>query len=340
LRVRVRWSTVVVLALTVGLLWLFLKDIDPTEMWQAMAHAHPGLILAAIAATMLTYVVRAIRWRVLLQPVGPTRFRTALRTTIIGFALLFLLPARIGEVVRPYLLARHEGLNATSTFATVVVERLLDVVAVLLLFALAIPLAGVPVGPEVQAAGLFAGVSAGVALVALFVLAGHPERLARWVSALSRWLPARIGTTLAHLARTFAEGLSVMRNPGHLGVAMLWSLPLWGFIALDIWLTTLAFDLTMPVIGAFLVMGYLTVGVSVPTPGGTGSFHYFYQLAMTTLFGADATVAAAAAIVLHAVSFVPVTIVGLVYMWQDGLTLAGLRGMRSAAVQSGEGGVA
>jgi hypothetical protein len=81
------------------------------------------------------------------------------------------------------------------------------------------------------------------------------------------------------------------------------------------------------------------VGVSVPTPGGTGSFHYFYQVAMTTLFGADATVAAAAAIVLHAVSFVPVTILGLVYMWQDGLTLAGLKGMRPAAVESEEGRV-
>ena len=339
MRFRVRWSTVVVLLLTVGLLWLFLKDIDPGEMWRAMAHANPGLILAAVAATMLTYVFRAIRWRVLLQPIGPATFRTAFRTTIIGFALLFLLPARIGEFVRPYLLARHHGLNATSTFATVVIERLLDVVTVLLLFALAIPLAGVPVGREVRLAGLIAAVSAVVALVGLFILAGHPERLARWVAALSRWLPARIGTTLTHLARTFAEGLLVMRNPAHLGLAMLWSVPLWGSIALDIWLTTLAFDLTLPIIGSFLVMGYLTVGVSVPTPGGTGSFHYFYQVAMTTLFGADATVAAAAAIVLHAVSFVPVTVLGLVYMWQDGLTLAGLKGMRSVAVESGEGRV-
>jgi len=290
---RVRWSTVAILALTVGLLWLFLKDINPREMWRAMAGAHAGLIVAAIAATMLTYVFRAIRWRVLLEPIGPTRFRTAFRTTIIGFAALFLLPARIGEVLRPYLLARQDGLKATSTFATVIVERLLDLVTVLVLFAVAIPLAGVPVGREVRIAGLVAAAGSGVALVALFVLAGHPERLGHWVAALSRRLPERIGVKLAHLARTFAEGLRVMRNPAHLGLAMLWSLPLWGFIGLDIWLTTLAFDLTLPAIGSFLVMGYLTVGVSVPTPGGAGSFHYAYQVAMTTLFGADATVAAA-----------------------------------------------
>lgn len=339
MRVRVRWSTVVVLALTVGLLWLFLKDINPGELWGAIAHSNPWLILAAIVVTMQTYVFRAIRWRVLLQPIGPTRFRTAFRTTIIGFAALFLLPARIGEVLRPYLLARQDGLNATSTFATVIIERLLDVVAVLFLFALAIPLAGVPVGRDVGVAGIAAGAGALVALIALAVLAGHPERLGRWVAALSRWLPERFGMKLSHIARTFAEGLRVMRNPAHLALAMVWSLPLWICIALDIWLTTLAFDLTLSAIGSFLVMGYLTVGVSFPTPGGTGGFHYFYQLAMTSLFGADVTVAAAAAIVLHAVSFIPVTILGLVFMWQDGLTLAGLKTMRSAAVESGEGKV-
>ncbi len=336
MRFRVRWSTLAILGLTAGLFWLFLKDIDPGAMWGAIVSANPLLVVAAIAATMVTYVFRAIRWRVLLEPVGPTRFRTAFRTTVIGFALLFLLPARIGEVLRPYLLARQDGLKATSTFATVIVERLLDVVAVLLFFAVAIPLAGVPVGREDKVAGLVAAVGAVVALAALFILAGHPERLGRWVAAISRRLPASLATKLASIAQTFAEGLQVMRNPAHLGLAMLWSLPLWGAIALDIWLTTLAFDLTLPIVGAFLVMGYLTIGVSMPTPGGAGGFHYFYQVAMTKLFGADATIAAAAAIVLHAVSFVPVTLLGLVFMWQDGLTFAGLKKMRPAAVEPGE----
>jgi uncharacterized protein (TIRG00374 family) len=334
-RLRVRWSTVFILALTAGLLWLFLKDIDPAVMWRAMLSAHPGYIIAAVVVTMQTYAIRALRWQVLLQPVGPTRFRTAFRTTIIGFAALFLLPARIGEVLRPYLLARQDGLKATSAFATVIVERLLDLVTVLMLFAVAIPLAGVEIGADVRLAGYVAAAVSGVAVLVLFLLAGHPERLGRWVGALSSRLPAKVGGTLAHVAQTFAEGLQVMRSPAHLGLAMLWSVPLWVSIAMDIWLTTLAFDLTLSAVGSFLVMGYLTVGVSIPTPGGTGSFHYFYQLAMTSLFGADATVAAAAAIVLHAVSFIPVTILGLVFMWQDGLTLTGLKDMRTAASAAG-----
>jgi uncharacterized membrane protein YbhN (UPF0104 family) len=122
-----------------------------------------------------------------------------------------------------------------------------------------------------------------------------------------------------------------MRTPGHLAVAALWSVALWLSIALGIWLTSHAFGLTLPFIGSFLVVGYLAVGVSAPTPGGAGGFHLFYQLAMTQFFAASDSVAAAAAIVLHAVSIVPVTILGLWFMWQDGLTLGGLKGMRAEA---------
>jgi uncharacterized membrane protein YbhN (UPF0104 family) len=84
-------------------------------------------------------------------------------------------------------------------------------------------------------------------------------------------------------------------------------------------------------VGTFIVVGYLAVGVSVPTPGGAGGFEYLYKVALTTFFGASPDVAAAAAIVLHAVSFVPVTIVGLILMWREGLTLGGLKNMRAEA---------
>ena len=108
-------------------------------------------------------------------------------------------------------------------------------------------------------------------------------------------------------------------------------MPLWVSIALGIWLTSLAFDLTFPFLGSFLVVGYLAVGVSLPTPGGAAGFTTSYLLALTQFFGADPEVAGAAAIVLHAVSFVPVTILGLVFMWQDGLTLGRLKGMSAEA---------
>jgi uncharacterized protein (TIRG00374 family) len=242
-----------------------------------------------------------------------------------GFAASFLLPGRVGELLRPYALAKKEGLNPAAAMATIIVERLFDLCTVLLLFAFAIFVAGSAVPREIQMAGLAGAAAAAAGMGVLFVIAGHPERLARWAEQLTRWLPGRIGNVVHHLVRTFVEGLRVMRSPMDLVWSFVWSVPLWLSIALGILWTSWAFGLTMTLPGAFLVVGYLTVGVAVPTPGAAGGFHYFYKLAATQLFGAEESVAAAAAIVLHLVTFVPVTLLGMFYMWQDGVSLGQVR---------------
>jgi glycosyltransferase 2 family protein len=328
---RLRWHTLFIAALTLALLWLFFRNIELHETWLAMTRARPGLILAAVVVTLMTYLVRAWRWQALLEPIGHARFRTAFRTTVIGFTATFLLPARIGEVLRPYLLARTEGLKATATFATVIIERLLDVTTVVMLFAVALPFVDADVGTQVKTASAVAAGGAVVGLILLFMLAGHPERLGLWAGKLARHLPARAAQATETLVRTFAEGLLVMRHPGQLVLAAFWSVPLWVSIALGVWLTSLAFDLTFPFLGSFLVLALLAAGVSLPTPGGVGGFHYTYLLALTQFFGAPREASAAAAMVLHAVSFVPVTILGLVFMWQDGLSLGRLKGMGAEA---------
>ena len=324
---RVRWHTLLVVALTVGLLWLFVASIDLRETGRALTRARLGPIAAAVLVILATYFIRARRWLVLLQPIGRARFSTAFRTTVIGFSML--LPARLGEIVRPFLLARKEGLPASSTFATIIVERLLDICTVFLLFALALPIAEAHVSMEIQRAGAIAAGAAVAALLVLSLLAGHPERLRGWADRVTRILPAKAAAKVGHFVQAFAEGLKVMRSPGHLAVAVAWSIPLWMTIGVSIWLTSRAFDLTFSFVGTFLVVGFLAVGVAAPTPGGAGGFHWMYVLAVTQFFNADKGVAGAAAIVLHAVSFVPITILGLVFLWQDGLTLAGLHKLRT-----------
>lgn len=328
---RVPWRTIFIVALTVGLLWLFFRNVDFGGLWRALTQAHVGLIAIAVLITLMTYFLRARRWQVLLAPLGHARFRTAFRTTVIGFATTFLLPARVGEVLRPYLLARQEGFKPTSTFATVVVERILDVVTVLMLFSCSLPFLSVDIGDNVRWGGAIAAVLGIAALVLLFVSAGHPERLSNWVAIVARRLPERVGTAITNLARTFAEGLAVMRRPSRLAIVIMWSIGLWVSLGLQIWVTSRAFDLTFSFPGTFLVMMFLVVGVSAPTPGGVGAFHYAYQYSVTHFFGASPDAAAAAALVLHAVSFVPVTLMGLAFMGQDGLTLGGMKGMRATA---------
>jgi uncharacterized protein (TIRG00374 family) len=296
--------------------------------------------------TALTYVLRALRWQYLLAPIGPTRFVNAFRSTVIGFAASFLLPARAGEVIRPYLLARKERLSATAAFATIIVERLLDVVTVLLLFVVFVftmdgddvsgdpsALARVKLGGQVAALASLAG------LALLFSLSRHPERIGRWALRVERILPRRLALVVAGFVESFAQGLAVMRQPVRLLVALAWSFPIWLSIAAGIWLTSLAFHITFPFAGTFLVTMLLVVGVAVPTPGAIGGFHAFYQLAVQAFFGAPDDRAVGAAIVLHAISFVPVTILGIVFMAREGLTLGRAKALAAASEDAAAGGV-
>ncbi len=329
---RPRVRTALILLVTVGLLAFFLRGADMAGVWMETRRADARLLMLALIATFATYAIRAWRWQSMLAPLGPTRFSTALRTTIIGFAASAVLPARVGEVLRPYLLARRERLNATAAFATIIIERLIDLATVLVLFGVFVLVAppAAPPGGEAPLAhvkfwGGLAAMGALGGLAVLFVLAGHPERLGRTALRVEHVLPARVAAVVARLVETFAQGLAVMRSPARLVEALALSFPLWLSIALQIWLTSQAFHITFPYTGTFLVVLLLVVGVAVPTPGQIGGFHAAYQIAVTTFFAVPADRAVGAAIVLHAISFLPVLLVGLVLMAREGLTFSGVR---------------
>ena len=331
---RPRTRTLLICLLTFGLLAFFLRNANMAGVWAETQRARPELLVAAVLITGLTYVLRSLRWRFLLLAIGPARFSTAFRATVIGFAASFLLPARAGEVIRPYLLARKEGLSATAAFATIILERLLDLVAVLLLFGLFVATLDDTTGAAEPAAmasvklgGQLAAVAALAGLALLFVLARHPERVGRWALRVEGVLPPRLARAVARFVESFGQGLAVMRQPTRLLLAVAWSFPIWLSIAAGIWLTSLAFHITFPFAGSFLVTMLLVVGVAVPTPGAIGGFHAAYQIAVQTFFGAPDDRAIGAALVLHAISFVPVTILGIVFMAQEGLTFGRARSL-------------
>jgi len=330
---RSHLRTAFILALTLGLLAFFLRSADLGRVWAEMRGASLTLILAGALATLASYPMRAMRWRYLLQPVGQVRFGPALSATVIGFAASVILPARAGELLRPYLLARREQLSATSAFATIVLERVLDLVAVLLLLGTYLMTAGPGRGPfeaeslrAVRGGGLVAALAALALLVLLGALAGHPDWLVRLVGRLERVLPAAAGR-IAPLATRFTRGLAAVRQPRRLLVALGLSLPLWLMIALGIWLTALAFHMTVPFTGSFLIVAFLVLGVMVPTPGAIGGFHAAFQVAVTSFYDVPVDRAVGGAIVLHAASFLPVVALGAALMVREGMSLGRMRAL-------------
>jgi uncharacterized protein (TIRG00374 family) len=329
----VKLRTTVVALLTVVLLGWFLRGADPAGVWAHVQQAQVGMLLLAVACVAGAFWLRAVRWQCMVAPIGPTRFRSAFRATVIGFAALGVLPARAGDVIRPYLLAREEGLQVSAVFATVVLERVLDLIAVLALLAVFVFGAGDATtlpdrlrGPIMFSAAVGAG--AAVALLTLmWVMASHPERVGGVVLAATRVLPRGFGTRLAGLASTFASGLAVARDPRLLLRSLAWSMAVWVVTSAEAWAVTNAFGIDLPFLGSFLLQAFLVIGIAVPTPGGVGGYHEAYRFATTTFFHAPNDRAVAAALVVHAISFVPVVLLAIVFMFQDGLSVGRLQEM-------------
>jgi uncharacterized protein (TIRG00374 family) len=324
---------VLVTALAVALFAWFLRNASFADVWAEVRRADLWYLALAAAATAASYVLRAVRWQCLLRPVGSTRFRTAIRATVIGYAASFLLPARAGDVLRPYVLARQEGLRATSVFATIVMERVMDLIVVLALLGMFVWDIAEQLGESptvmrsVQASGVVAAVGAVVLFGVLQLVAWHPERVGSYTLSARRILPHRFAKRLADGATAFSHGLAVARTPRLLGIALAWSVPVWLFAATQIWLVTLAFGIPMPFAGSFLQQALLVVGVAVPTPGAVGSFHEAYRIGATVFFDGSEQAAIGAAIVLHAIAFVPTTVLGVLFMVQDGLSLGGAQSL-------------
>jgi glycosyltransferase 2 family protein len=327
---RSHFRTVIVVVLAAGLVALFLHNVDLLGVAATIIRARPQWLALALLTTVVNLAIRSLRWQYLLAPLGRVSFASSFRATAVGFAATGVLPARAGEVIRPYFLARHERMSATGAFATIILERLLDVVTVLVLLASFVFVFGRDMAQAnpavfraVKWAGITAGAGAGVALLVLFVLAGNPARLGELFARLEQVLPSTLAGLIARIAEKFAKGLGAIRRPGRLIGALIWSFPLWLCIGLGVYSVARAFNLDIPFTGSFLMIALLVVGVAVPTPGAIGGFHEAFRI------GA----AVGAAIVLHLLSIGPSLLLGLFFAAQVGLNLSTMQRLADQAEQ-------
>ncbi len=330
--------TAIVLAVAVALIVLFLRNVDLRSIAGEIARARMRWLMISLVTAILALVIRALRWQYLLEPLGRASFANAFRATAVGFAASTILPARAGEVIRPYFLARHENMTATGAFATIILERVLDVLTVLVLLASSVFIFDRSVGaanPTAFAAMKWAGATAlgasMAALVTMFFLAGDPGRVGRWMARLEQAVPSTLAGLIGRVAEKFSRGLGAVRRPGRLCVALLWSFPLWLTIAAGLWTVSLAFRLDVPFTGSFLLIALLVIGVAVPTPGAIGGFHEAFRVGATMFFGAPDSAAVGAAIIAHLFSVGPALLLGLFFAAQAGLNFSGMRRLAEEA---------
>jgi hypothetical protein len=322
------------LGLAAVLLVLFLRTLDFASVGRAIRAAHVGWLVAAVAANLIaTPLFRSWRWGLLLKKAGRPSAYDLNSATSIGFAASTLLPARAGEIVRPVALARRAGLPVAPCLASVALERLIDLVVCILLFVV-YAVGWTPANMEGEAAGRFAllrhlalvfGAGTVVGLGLLGLLAAKPERTDRFVKPLLRPLPVKIAARIEAILLSFLDGLGALGTARDIAVVAASSLALWALIASQVWMTLLAFDVVVPYPVSFFVLAWAILGLAIPTPGGVGGYHTAVAYALTAFYGVGKDTAGAFALVSHALSFVPITLLGLFFLLAGGLSLKSLR---------------
>ncbi|HET8947324.1 MAG TPA: lysylphosphatidylglycerol synthase transmembrane domain-containing protein [Candidatus Polarisedimenticolia bacterium] len=330
------------LALTIVFLALFFRSFDLQAAGRAIASASPVFLLLGVVMNLLAYLVRAWRWRHLLAPMREgLGLYNLTSTTLIGFMVTFLVPMRIGEIVRPVLLARRERLPASGAIATIALERIFDALTVMglfLVFSLSAHGRAVLNPEEIGSAqasaahllrqgALAAALLVAVGLPIALFLVMYPQIVVGWLHRWNRGGPqSRIGKAIV-LLEEFLTGLGSLRRGRELGKIVASSLAMWLMIDLSTYCTMKAFGLPLQFFDTFLLMVALTVGISVPTPGGVGPYEFFCTLALTDLWAVPAAVAGAVALTLHATAMLPTILLGLLLMWRDGVKPAEMRGL-------------
>ncbi len=323
--------------LATALLWWFGRNLNWVEVSRAVSDADPYLLAAAVLVISSVYFFRAFRWGALLKPLSAARFPDLFAATTIGFSAVFLL-GRAGEVVRPVALSmRDPRVRPGASLVTIVVERIYDMAAVALMFAVNLLWFKPPPALElsfdrVRTAGLvLLGLTVlGLAFLAWFransvLLIGLFERLfARW-----RFIPQRLAKLVLGLLEQLAQALRVLVNLTELFETIGWTALLWFAIAAANLLVMRAFHLPVGFPETIFVLGWALVGSLVPTPGGAaGAFHAATAAGLLFL-GVQKNTAAALSIVMHLVDFGPALLFGIFYVIRGDLSVAKLRTMIS-----------
>jgi glycosyltransferase 2 family protein len=311
---------------------VLVSQIDLQQTWSTLTHPQPAWLLLTVVALLLTMASKACRWSLLYYPTRGLRFGSLLSALFVGYTVSFLVPLRLGELVRALLVVRREPVSLAQTAGTILVERILDLITILGFLVLLAALGQLP--PLAVPGTLLLAVGAG-GIAALVGLAWLPrDRLLGLLAHLQRYLPSSPRWDLARLVGPFLEALAILRYRRLLPPLAAWSVLGWLLTALIDYTVMRALDVPAPFSAAIFLMVVVNLGAIVPSaPGAIGVFHGLVAVTLA-LYGVDPSVAAGYAVLLYAVTNGSLVAGGLYCAWRTGYGLADLRGSAAEAARS------
>jgi uncharacterized protein (TIRG00374 family) len=334
LRFPVRWVRGVLPVLIALLLlsWA-LHDVELGRVLEQVRDVRIlPLVVAVVLITIGHFPIRVIRWRVILRPQGRTlAFTPLFHATASGTLMNYLLPARLGELVRAYAARELTTSPFSTAIGSLMAERVVDGFAMCLLLFGAIAVGGfqnaVAVGTwTVGRVALVAGGVFGLGMLALVLLALRPRHLRSVAGRLlgdgdaGSWMTSVRGTI-----RGIVAGLDALRSVNRTVGIVFWTLVLWSLSACGIWVGLRAFGIVVPLTVAALLQALVALAIALPSaPGFVGPFQAAARVALS-LGGIDATQAIAFSLPFHVIAFfVPVTVIGVWSLSRTGMRFAQL----------------
>jgi uncharacterized protein (TIRG00374 family) len=321
------------------ILWFFGRNLNWQEVGDSLKKADPFYITISVLIICLGYLLRAIRWKVLLEPLTKSSLKELFATTTVGFAAIFLI-GRAGEIVRPmWLPMRDRRVRPSAALVTLGLERIFDLAALICFFSFNLLWFTPQAGREqefrwVVITGwlMLAGVV--VAFIFLFIYQRISIRFNTWFAGFAdrRWIPKRLQKIMLSILEQLSAALGILKDWRETFWLIFWTFVLWLSIAIPTWYILLAFNLPITFSDSLFIMGFATVSSVIPTPGGAaGAFHTATAASIVFLNNnIKYEDAAAVAIVMHLVYFAPAIIFGLYYFFHGDISIERFRSLLSS----------
>ena len=329
---KLDWKSALGIVLSVGLLVWTLRGESPREIWEVLSHSNLALFVLAAATATAIFPLRAIRWRIILEPVAPNvPIGPLWRAIAIGMMVNNVFPARLGELARAYALTRETPrVRFTASFASLAVDRVFDALVLMLLLVAAMlgpafPRGVVIMGQPVQRYALLFALGAAALFAILYAIVFFPDRLVALYAATIGRVSPRLTERGSELIRAFSGGLGVLRSPRRFLLVFWWTLLHWLVNALAFWIGFKAVGIEAPYSAANFLQGLIAIGVAAPSsPGFFGVFEAFAKIGLA-VYSVDGARAVSWAIGFHILSFIPITVIGAYYFLRLGLHFRELR---------------
>ena len=314
------WIGILISILCLG---LSLKDVRFADVWEALQGANYVFVVVTVLTTAVGMFGRALRWQLLFYPTKDLPLSKVFAVLNIGYLLMNVLPARLGDVARAILLGELTGVSKARALSTIVVERVTDVLVVLLFLASVVFF--VPVPEWVAQAAMLVGVGFVGLAVVLVVLARQRERGLALLHRLVRLAPFLNRESVWKVVHSLLDGLDILRYWRPAGQLLLGSVLIWFLGLIQFHSVILAFDLQVPVAATVFIMCITALGMTVPSsPGYIGVWEYIIILGLS-LFGVDKSHALSYALVLHFSVYITTTLMGVFSLWRESVAMSILR---------------